>query len=229
MSRHLELLSRLRDLSAARDTARRLANRYEGARDQTETFFRFTYGSMSICETLGQTAELIWSTTPDDEYPAGSSRNGRSDIACNRTDNSVSLQRPGTGAIPGRLCTLKDYTVVELGNPQRVEALKRQMAVRSVIARRRETFSHFNVRIHLDLVSGRGAFLQLETGLCHQFDARTAGAQLVALATEFGIHEADVLPSYLELVTPATVERRERSFSKNLRVAASAMPANGSF
>jgi hypothetical protein len=74
------------------------------------------------------------------------------------------------------------------------------MAVRSVIARRRETFSHLNVRIHLDQVSGCGAYLQLETGLCHQFDAPAAGAQLLALATEFGITAADVLSSSFELL-----------------------------
>jgi adenylate cyclase class IV len=96
---------------------------------------------------------------------------------------------------PYASATINDYAIVEIPRRSRIEALKRQMSVTAVVARRRESFSHHGVQIHLDEVAGAGPFLHLEIVLDDRCDERAACVQLAQLQVEFNIAAAVVLPS----------------------------------
>jgi adenylate cyclase, class 2 len=95
-----------------------------------------------------------------------------------------------------------NYQIVEIGDPARADALKREMGIRVIVAKRREIFLQHNVRIHLDEVSGLGTFLEFEAVLGPRVDAATGHNQVAQLQTEFGIQRADLLAaSYSDLLS----------------------------
>jgi hypothetical protein len=159
MPRRLELTARLRDLSTARDTARRLTTGYREPREQHETHFRFSHGLLKLRETVGRPAELIWYTSA-----------------------------------PYSLATINDYAIVEVPRRSRIESLKRQLSIRAIVTRRRETFFRSGMQIHFDEVSGRDPLLHFEIVLGDYCDERTASDQLSQLKAEFNLAAADLLP-----------------------------------
>jgi predicted adenylyl cyclase CyaB len=72
MPRNIELKARLADLSAAGETARRLATEHLGVVHQTDTYFRCTSGRLKLRETQGSSAQLIWYARPDQDQPKAS-------------------------------------------------------------------------------------------------------------------------------------------------------------
>ena len=166
MSRQMEWKARIDDRPAARQIARQLATESLGVQRQLETHFYFTHGSLRLCETAGQSAELIW---------------------------SIMVQMS--------TIWVRDHLVVKIPDLARIKALKQQMGIRMVVARRRETFAYRQVRIHLDDEFEAGAFLGLQAVLGTRLDERTACAQLTRLRIDFGIGDSDRMPP----MPPATL------------------------
>lgn len=70
--RNIELKARLRDLAAARATARRVATSDEGVQQQVDTYFRCQEGRLKLREIGGVRAQLIWYRRPDVLEPKAS-------------------------------------------------------------------------------------------------------------------------------------------------------------
>jgi predicted adenylyl cyclase CyaB len=103
-----------------------------------------------------------------------------------------------------------DYVLVPIADPAELKrGLAATLGIRSVVDKRREIYLVDNVRIHLDEVSGLGAFLEFEAVLGPADDGRTiddqAGhAQLAMLRRQFDLRDEDLLTgSYGEMIAVA--------------------------
>ncbi len=65
MRHNIELKARLGSLEDARSIARRVATSYLGIQDQTDTYFECQTGRLKLREILGEAAQLIWYSRPD--------------------------------------------------------------------------------------------------------------------------------------------------------------------
>jgi predicted adenylyl cyclase CyaB len=97
-----------------------------------------------------------------------------------------------------------DYRLVPVANPETLKAaLSGALGVRTVVEKRREIFLWHNVRIHLDEVTGLGAFLEFEAVLGPEVEAAAGHAQVEDLIGRFGIAPSDLLSgSYGEMASP---------------------------
>jgi adenylate cyclase, class 2 len=176
-ARNIELKARLPNLDAARKIAQRVATAYLGVQEQTDTYFHCPQGRLKL-------REIVDYGTQGSEPPC-------------RIAQLISYDRPDEFD-----AKQSNYQIVEIDDPARADALKREMGIRVVVAKRREIFLHHNVRIHLDEVSGLGTFLEFEAVLGPQVDAVTGRNQVAELQTEFGIRQADLLAaSYSDMLS----------------------------
>jgi adenylate cyclase, class 2 len=166
---NIELKARLHNLNAARQIAQRVATRYLGIQQQTDTYFYCPQGRLKLREIADY-----------GESPAEPPCRIAQLISYDRPDNLDAKQ--------------SDYQIVEIDDP-RALALKRQMGIRTVVSKRREIFLHHNVRIHLDEVSDLGTFIEFEAVLAPDLDAIDGHQQVTQLQKEFGIARADLLAS----------------------------------
>ena len=181
---NIELKARLSDLPAARQTARRVATKYVGIERQTDTYFQCPAGRMKLRE--------IVDFGPAEENGDGAQLQPRRSIAqlisYDRADETEAKE--------------SHYQIVEIRDPGRVRELKWQMGIRAVVVKQREIFLQDNVRIHLDDVSGLGAFLEFEAVLGRGKNAATGRAQVTRLQEEFGIEpDALIANSYVDLLS----------------------------
>ncbi|HTQ41086.1 MAG TPA: class IV adenylate cyclase [Pirellulales bacterium] len=173
---NIELKARVHNLAAARTIAQRLATAYLGVQHQTDTYFHCPQGRLKLREIV-----------EDDSHPGEPPRRLAQLIRYERPDEPDAKQ--------------SDYQLIEISDPDRVTALKREMGIRGIVSKRREIFLHQNVRIHLDEVSNLGTFIEFESVLGHQVDAAAGRAQVAHLQIEFGIERVDLLSSsYADLL-----------------------------
>jgi predicted adenylyl cyclase CyaB len=95
-----------------------------------------------------------------------------------------------------------DYTLVELPDHQRLrQLLASALGVAVEVRKERAVYLHDNVRIHLDLVSGLGSFIELEAIVDAACSDAEAHAKVDRLRAVFGI-TADriVTRSYADLL-----------------------------
>src|SRR5689334_1468557 len=69
LARNIELKARLPSLSAARQTAVRLATQHVGHQRQIDTYFHAPQGRLKLREIEGSTAQLVWYERPDQTGP----------------------------------------------------------------------------------------------------------------------------------------------------------------
>ncbi|HZZ29127.1 MAG TPA: class IV adenylate cyclase [Pirellulales bacterium] len=175
-ARNIELKARLHNLAAARIIAQRVATEYLGVQQQTDTYFYCPQGRLKLREIVD------YGPRPN-EPPQ-------------RLAQLISYDRPDE-----LNAKQSDYQIVEITDPARAVALKREMGIRVVVAKRREIFLHDNVRIHLDEVTQLGTFLEFEAVLGLQVNAAAGHTQLAKLQQEFGIEPADLLAtSYSDML-----------------------------
>jgi predicted adenylyl cyclase CyaB len=117
----------------------------------------------------------------------------------------VGYRRPDDSQAKG-----SDYVLVPIADAAGLKrALATTLGIRVVVEKRREIYLVDNVRIHLDEVTGLGAFLEFEAVLGRAADGRTidddAGhAQLADLRSRFGLRDEDLLSgSYGEMIAAA--------------------------
>ena len=94
------------------------------------------------------------------------------------------------------------YGLVPVDDPTALkQALAGTVGIRVIVEKQREIYLYQNVRIHLDRVVDLGTYLEFESVLDDDIDARTATAQLDFLIGEFGIAEdALCTGSYAEML-----------------------------
>jgi adenylate cyclase, class 2 len=107
-----------------------------------------------------------------------------------------------------------DYVLVPILDPEGLKrALTATLGVRAVVDKRREIYLADNVRIHLDEVTGLGAFLEFEallgpTGQGSDLNDDTGHAQLAELRRRFDLRDDDLLTgSYGEMIAAAGSQR----------------------
>lgn len=87
-----------------------------------------------------------------------------------------------------------DYLLVPVADPTGLkQVLAGALGVRSVVEKDREIFLYRNVRIHLDRVVGRGAFLEFEAVLDPEQTDQAGHELLAELRRQFAIEDADLL------------------------------------
>jgi predicted adenylyl cyclase CyaB len=101
---------------------------------------------------------------------------------------------------------VSDYRLLEFSSPdiaqQLRELLDTSLGIAIVVDKNREVFLYHNVRIHLDEVSGLGAFLEFEAVVGDEIEDAAAYQQLAWLRNEFHIHDADLMPaSYSDMLS----------------------------
>jgi predicted adenylyl cyclase CyaB len=75
------------------------------------------------------------------------------------------------------------------------------LGVRGVVDKQREIYLHKNVRIHLDRVSGLGAFLEFEAVLGGEYDEAASAKFVQELRARFAIDDSDLVDvSYGDLL-----------------------------
>jgi predicted adenylyl cyclase CyaB len=109
----------------------------------------------------------------------------------------ISYSRPVTP-----MPCLSQYDIFPVKNPEVVkQELSESLGIRSVVRKAREVYLYENVRIHLDVVDGLGAFLELEAvipaGTTEQSGEKMVNELLSALRIE---SESLVDVSYCDLV-----------------------------
>jgi adenylate cyclase, class 2 len=176
-ARNIELKARLTNLTAASQTARRLATSYLGTQHQIDTFFPCANGRLKLREiqSPGQSpqAQLIPYARADQPDAKAS------DYQLVEVSNSAALR----------------------------QALTTALGVQVVVEKHREIFLYNNVRIHLDEVAGLGVFIEFEAVLGSGTDEASAHTQLDFLRREFGIQPADLVPcAYADLLLESAAE-----------------------
>lgn len=87
-----------------------------------------------------------------------------------------------------------DYVLAPVPDPETLkQALTATLGVRGVVRKRREIYLYHNVRIHLDEVAGRGAFLEFEAVLSPEMDDGAGQIQVEELLQTFAVGPADLL------------------------------------
>ena len=87
-----------------------------------------------------------------------------------------------------------DYVLVPVHDPEALkQALTATLGVRGVVRKRREIFLYRNVRIHLDEVTGQGAFLEFEAVLSPEMDDGAGRILVEELLQTFSIKPADLI------------------------------------
>jgi adenylate cyclase, class 2 len=173
---NIELKARVPDLAAARKNAQRVATRYLGVQQQTDTYFYCPQGRMKLREIV-----------EFGNQPGKAQRTCAQLISYDRADQSDAKE--------------SHYQLVEIRDPARVRELKAQMGIRGVVVKRREIFLYENARIHLDEVTGLGTFLEFEAVLSGDVDEDVGREQVNYLEKEFGISPADLVScSYADLL-----------------------------
>jgi adenylate cyclase class 2 len=181
-ARNIELKARLRDLAAARETARRLATESLGIQQQIDTYFQCPEGRLKLRETAY--LDPAAASSPLATALAASSRNEL--IWYDRPDEAQAKQ--------------SDYQLIEVWD-HRARQLKHEMGIRVIVIKRREVFLHRNVRIHLDEVYGLGEFIEFEAVLGWGIDDAAGHDQVAYLERQFDLAPADLLSgSYADLL-----------------------------
>lgn len=97
------------------------------------------------------------------------------------------------------------YYVLQVESPARfADGLSMTLGIRSRVEKHREIFLHKNVRIHLDVVEGLGAFLEFEAVVGEACDEVESARLVAQLRERFGIQAADLVDrSYENLIGEA--------------------------
>jgi len=95
-----------------------------------------------------------------------------------------------------------DYLLITIDDPATLRhALQVALGIRAVVEKRREIFFRDNVRIHLDLVTSLGDFIEFEAVLGPDHTDQEGHEQLKRLIDELGLSPTDFLSgSYGELI-----------------------------
>jgi predicted adenylyl cyclase CyaB len=98
--------------------------------------------------------------------------------------------------------TASHYGLVPVDDPMALkQALAATVGIRVIVEKQREIYLHHNVRIHLDRVVDLGTYLEFESVLSDDIDAKSGTAQVNFLIGEFGIAEDDLCTgSYAEML-----------------------------
>lgn len=172
MPRNIELKARLTDPSHARAVAERVATNRITTEWQRDTYFRVAAGRLKLREIERDSVRSV-------EL-----------IAYSRTDD------PGARASDYHRFALEPITAGALR-----EMLAGTCGVLVTVDKRREIFLRDNVRIHLDEVSGLGAFIEFEAVLGPDVDDESGRAQLAWLRTEFALPDSALqAQSYSDLL-----------------------------
>jgi predicted adenylyl cyclase CyaB len=163
LRRNIELKARLRDPVAASAIAEQLSGGPGRQETQTDTYFHCHHGRLKLREIEGHTAQLIWYQR-DDLADAKSSDYRLTEIDA-ATDAAASL----------------------------LQSLTAALGVRGVVKKRRQIYLHQNVRIHLDVVEGRGTFLEFEAVVSAADDELRSRQLLDELARRFDLGPSDWL------------------------------------
>lgn len=94
------------------------------------------------------------------------------------------------------------YGLMVVDNPPVLkQALAATVGIRVIVEKQREIYLYHNVRIHLDCVVDLGTYLEFESVLGGDIDARTGTAQVNFLIDEFDIRDEDLCTgSYAEML-----------------------------
>jgi adenylate cyclase class 2 len=95
-----------------------------------------------------------------------------------------------------------DYLLVPVAHLEALKAaLEAALGIECVVDKRREIYLYESVRIHLDEVSGLGAFLEFEAVVGPNVDDAAAYGQLEHLTEQFSLAREDFLSeSYADMV-----------------------------
>jgi predicted adenylyl cyclase CyaB len=93
------------------------------------------------------------------------------------------------------------YYLTPVADADLLEAtLRAALGLRGVVHKRREVFHHYNIRVHLDEVTGLGAFLELEAVLSESASEEVSRSRLRELIDALGLEKAEpVAGSYADL------------------------------
>jgi adenylate cyclase class IV len=178
---NVELKARLADFAPAAACLGRLEAAFQAIERQADTYFGVNCGRLKLRERAAGIAEPRAPGKPDPN----------ADIAA-QLDSAVWgpadaqliwYDRPNLADLRA-----SRYWLVPVSEPERLKhILSAACGVRVVVQKRRVIYLWHNVRIHLDQVSGLGAFLEFEAIVGGDTDLAHAHAKAVHLREQFGI------------------------------------------
>ena len=100
---------------------------------------------------------------------------------------------------------ISHYDIIRTDRPQEMTALlSKALPVELIVEKERSLYLWENVRIHIDLVKGLGAFIEFEAPINEPVDEQAARHKLDHLIQTFNIHDQDLIAvGYFELLKSA--------------------------